>query len=218
MTVPCENNDVGAHLWVFAGIAAVVIVVPGPDTALVTKNAVLHGRRAAIGTALGVNVGLSVWVLASAFGVASVIRASDTAFTALKLIGAAYLIWLGAQALRAARAGGSHGSAERGERRALDGRGGFRQGLLSDLANPKIGAFFTSVLPQFAGAGRSVLLPFLVLGGMFVMMGVVWLCAYALVAVRASAILRRPRVNAAIDRLSGAILIAFGVRLALERR
>jgi RhtB (resistance to homoserine/threonine) family protein len=210
---------VGAHLWVFLGISAVVIVVPGPDTALVTKNALLHGRRAALGTAFGVEAGLSVWTLACAFGVASLIEASDTAFTALKLIGAAYLIWLGVQALRAARRGGSHATQAGLEQRpALSGRGGFRQGILSDLANPKIGAFFTSVLPQFAGSGHAVLVPFLALGGLFVLMTVVWLCCYALVAVKASEFLRRPRINAAIDRISGAILIGFGIRIALERR
>jgi RhtB (resistance to homoserine/threonine) family protein len=201
------------------GIAAVVIVVPGPDTALVTKNAVLHGRRAALGSSLGVNAGLAVWTLASALGVASVVRASDVAFTALKLIGAAYLVWLGAQAIRRARPTADPGANDAlGERRILDGRGGFRQGVLSNLANPKIGAFFTSVLPQFVTSGHSVLVPSLVLGGLFVLMTLVWLCGYALVAVRASALLRRPRVKAAIDRLSGAILIGFGVRLALERR
>jgi threonine/homoserine/homoserine lactone efflux protein len=208
----------GAHLWLFLGIAVVVIVVPGPDTALVTKNAVLHGRRAAMGTALGVNAGLSVWVLASAFGVASLVRASDVAFTALKLIGATYLIWLGIQALRAASHGGSHASAGQPDRAILSARGGFRQGLLSDLANPKIGAFFTSVLPQFTAPGHSVLVPFLLLGGAFVLMTVAYLLLYVLVAVRASALLRRRRVSATIDRLSGAILIGFGVRLALERR
>jgi threonine/homoserine/homoserine lactone efflux protein len=186
------------HLWLFFGIAAVVIVVPGPDTALVTKNAVLHGRGAALGTAFGVEAGLAVWTVASA-------------------LGAAYLVWLGLQALRAARLGGSHSDPDSARRNHLDGRGGFRQGLLSDLANPKIGAFFTGLLPQFAGRGHSVLLPFLSLGGLFVLMTVVWLCAYALVAVKASALLRRRRVSAAIDRLSGVILIGFGVRLALER-
>jgi RhtB (resistance to homoserine/threonine) family protein len=206
------------HLWLFLGIAAVVIVVPGPDTAVVTKNAVLHGRRTAMGTALGVNTGLSVWVMASALGVASVVRASDVAFTVLKLIGAAYLTWLGVQALRAARRGGSHATTEQGDRTTLDGRGGFRQGLLSDLANPKIGAFFTSVLPQFVAPGHSVLVPSLLLGGLFVLMTVAWLCAYVLVAAKASDLLRRRRVSATIDGLSGAILIGFGIRLALERR
>jgi threonine/homoserine/homoserine lactone efflux protein len=207
------------HLWLFVGIAAVVIVVPGPDTAIVTKNALLHGRRAALGTSFGVSTGLAVWTVASALGVASIVRASDTAFTVLKLIGAAYLVWLGIQALRAAGQAGSHsGDGEPVRRAALDGRGGFRQGLLSDLANPKIGAFFTGLLPQFAGPGHSVLIPFLVLGGLFVLMTVVWLCGYTLMAVKASAVLRRRRVKAAIDRVSGVILIGFGVRLALERR
>lgn len=206
------------HLWLFVGIATVVIVVPGPDTAIVTKNALLHGRRAALGTSFGVSTGLAVWTVASALGVASIVRASDTAFTVLKLIGAAYLVWLGIQALRAAGRVRSDPDRESARRTALDGRRGFRQGLLSDLANPKIGAFFTGLLPQFAGAGHSVLLPFLVLGGLFVLMTVVWLCGYALAAVKASAVLQRPRVKAVIDRVSGAILIGFGIRLALERR
>ena len=209
---------VGAHLWVFVGIAAVVIIVPGPDTALVTRNAVLHGRRAALGTALGVNAGLSVWTVASAFGVASLVRASDIAFNALKLIGAAYLIWLGVQAFRAARRGGTHAGAEGHPREALDGRGGFRQGALSNLANPKIAAFFTSVLPQFVSPGHGVLLASLALGAVFVLMTLAWLSAYALVAVKASNLLRRPRVSASVDRLSGLVLIGFGVRLALEHR
>jgi threonine/homoserine/homoserine lactone efflux protein len=209
---------VGAHIWVFLGISAVVIIVPGPDTAIVTKNAVLHGRRAALGTAFGVEAGLSIWTLACAFGVASVIEASDSAFTALKLIGAAYLVRLGVQALRAAHRGGSHATAERPAGASFSALGGFRQGLFSDLANPKIAAFFTSVLPQFAGSGHAVLVPFLMMGGLFVLMTVGWLCTYALVAVKASALLRRRRVSTAIDRLSGIVLIGFGVRLALERR
>ena len=209
----------GAHLWLFVGIAAVVIVVPGPDTALVTKNAVLHGRRAALGTAFGVNAGLSVWTVAAAVGVASAVRASDVAFNVLKLIGAAYLIWLGARAIREARHAGDRETRDRpADRPTLDARGGFRQGVLSNLANPKIAAFFTSVLPQFVSPGHSVLVPSLVLGAVFVAMTVAWLSAYALVAVKASAVLRRARVKAAIDRLSGVILIGFGIRLALERR
>lgn len=213
-----DSGTVIHHLWLFVGIAAVVIVVPGPDTAIVTKNALLHGRRAALGTAFGVETGLAVWTVASAFGVASLVRASDTAFTALKLIGAAYLVWLGVQALRAPRRRGTHPDEEPARRAALDGRKGFRQGLISDLANPKIGAFFTGLLPQFAGPGHSVLIPFLALGGLFVLMTVIWLCGYALVAVKASEVLRRPRVRAVIDRASGVILIGFGIRLALERR
>ena len=205
------------HFPIFLGVAALVIITPGPDMAIVTKNAVLHGRRAALGTSFGVNAGLAVWTLASALGVASLVRASATAFTVLKLIGAVYLIWLGIQALRAA--GTRTADAGAGPtRKVLDARDGFRQGMLSNLANPKIAVFFTSLLPQFIGPDRSVLVPFLLLGGVFVLMTLVWLSAYSLLAVRASAVLQRPRVRAAIDRLSGVVLIGLGVRLATEHR
>jgi RhtB (resistance to homoserine/threonine) family protein len=210
---------VGVHVLVFIGVAAIVIVIPGPDTAVVTKNVLVHGRRTALGTSLGVSAGLLVWTLAAAVGIASVVRASEVAFTVLKLIGALYLVWLGVQALRAARHAGaaeeaSHGSA----RPALGTLGGFRQGLFSDLANPKIGIFFTSLLPQFVDPGRPVLLPFLALGAVFALMTVLWLFAYCLVAARAAETLQRPRVRAALDRFTGVVLIAIGLRLATEHR
>ena len=96
--------------------------------------------------------------------------------------------------------------------------GGFRQGLFSDLANPKIGIFFTSLLPQFVDPGHPVLVPFLALGAVFVLMTVVWLSAYCLVAARAAETLTRPRVRAALDRFTGVVLIAIGLRLAVEHR
>lgn len=208
----------GAHLLVFIGVAAVVIVVPGPDTAVVTKNVLVHGRRAAFGTSLGVSAGLSVWTLAAAIGVASLVRASAVAFTVLKLIGALYLVWLGLQALRAAGHPDSGAALRSANKPAMGALGGFRQGFLSDLANPKIGIFFTSLLPQFVDPGHPVLLPFLALGAVFVLMTVVWLSAYCLIAARAAATLQRPRVRAAMDRFTGVVLIALGLRLAIEHR
>lgn len=210
---------VGAHLLVFIGVAAIVIVVPGPDTAVVTKNVLIHGRRTALGTSLGVGVGLSVWTLAAAIGVASLVRTSAVAFTALKLVGALYLVWLGLQALRAAgHAATSEQASVAAARSTMGWLGGFRQGLLSDLANPKIGAFFTSLLPQFVDAGRPVLLPFLALGAVFVVMTLVWLVVYCLIAARAAETLQRPRVKAVLDRITGIVLIAIGLRLATEHR
>jgi RhtB (resistance to homoserine/threonine) family protein len=203
---------------VFIGVAAIVIVVPGPDTVVVTKNVLMHGRRVAIGTSFGVSAGLLVWTVATAVGVASLLRASAVAFTVLKLVGALYLIWLGVQALRAAGHASSSGEDQQSGSRAIGALGGFRQGFFSDLANPKIGVFFTSLLPQFVDPGRPVLLPFLVLGAVFVLMTVLWLCAYCLIAARAAQTLQRPRVKAALDRVIGIVLIAIGVRLATERR
>jgi RhtB (resistance to homoserine/threonine) family protein len=208
-----------AHFLVFLGVAAIVIVVPGPDSAVVTKNVLMHGRRTALGTSVGVSAGLSVWTLAAALGVASVLRTSALAFTVLKLVGALYLIWLGVQAFRDASQVKSSRTAPRTKApRPMGIRGGFRQGFLSDLANPKIGIFFTSLLPQFVDPGRPVLLPFLLLGGVFVLMTVLWLVAYCLVAARAAESLMRPRVKAALDRVTGTVLVALGLRLATEHR
>ena len=203
----------------FVGVAAVVILVPGPDTAVVTKNVLLHGRRTALATSVGVSAGLSVWTLAAAVGLASLVRASAIAFTILKLVGALYLIWLGVQAWRAARqAPGDPASSAAGTRSAMGPLGGFRQGLLSDLANPKIGVFFTSLLPQFVDPGRPVLLPFLLLGAIFVLMTLLWLVAYTMIAARAAETLQRARIRAVMDRVTGVVLIAIGLRLAAEHR
>jgi RhtB (resistance to homoserine/threonine) family protein len=209
----------GLHLLVFIGVAAIVIIIPGPDTAVVTKNVLIHGRRAGLGTSLGVSAGLAIWTIAAAVGVASLVRASEIAFTTLKLAGALYLVWLGIQALRAAgREAGDEPAIRAMGAPAMSARAGFRQGCLSDLANPKIGIFFTSLLPQFVSAGHPVLLPFLVLGAVFVVMTVLWLAAYTLVAARAAETLKRPRVRAALDRVTGVVLIAIGLRLAAEHR
>lgn len=146
-------------------------------------------------------------------------RASAVAFTVLKLVGACYLAWLGLQALRAAwRREGPAISGDGQPRRALSVLGGFRQGLFSDLANPKIAVFFTGLLPQFVSSRHAVLGPFLLLGGLFVLITLIWLCSYALLAARVSTVLTRPRVKAAIDTVTGLVLVGFGVRLALERR
>jgi threonine/homoserine/homoserine lactone efflux protein len=162
---------------------------------------------------------LLIWTGAAAFGVAALVRESEVAFTILKLAGAVYLVYLGAQALLASR---RHAATEPIARIDPGRRGGavlgFRQGLLSNLANPKIAVFFTSLLPQFVSSREPVLLPFLLLGTLFVAITLVWLCAYALLASKISEVLTRPPVRAALDRLTGVVLIGLGIRLALERR
>jgi RhtB (resistance to homoserine/threonine) family protein len=209
---------VQANIPAFLGVAAFILVTPGPDTALVTKNALIHGRSAGLATSFGVAAGLLVWTIASALGIAAVLHASATAYETVKLIGAVYLIWLGVQALRTAgRPVAAHGDALGGNRR-VDARRGFRQGLVSNLANPKVAVFFTSLVPQFIGHGRHVLLAFLLLGGLFVAMTLAWMTGYALVAAKAGGLLTRPRIKAALDRITGLILIALGLRLATEPR
>jgi threonine/homoserine/homoserine lactone efflux protein len=185
-------------------VSAVVICTPGPDTALTLRNTLLGGRANGLRTAQGVAVGQALWTLAASAGVAALVAASQPVFVAVRVVGAAYLVWLGVQALRAAVRGRSSEDTPRGS------SAGFRQGLLSNLANPKMAVFFTSLLPQF-GTGFGELL---VLGLVFATMTLVWLSAAALAIARTSRVLVRGRVRRALDAFSGLALAALGVRLA----
>jgi RhtB (resistance to homoserine/threonine) family protein len=201
----------------FLAVAVVVVVTPGVDTALVTRNALLYGRRAAVATAVGVNVGIAFWTVAASIGLAAVVAASVEAFTMIKLAGAVYLVYLGLQALRASRRSGQE-RPEAAPRAPITRRVAFRQGLVSNLLNPKIAVFFTSLLPQFVGSGGVVAARLALLGALFNLIGVAWLLSYAVAAARGRAVLSRPRLKRLLDRVSGMVLVALGARLALEHR
>ena len=198
------------ELLAFLGVAVVVIVTPGQDTALTVRNTLAGGRRAGVRTATGVVCGQAVWALAASVGVAALLVASEPAFVALKLAGAAYLVFLGGQALLAAvRRRPAHF-----ESAGRTGGSELRQGLLSNLGNPKMAVFFSSLLPQFGGSFGVLL----ALGLLFCALTLTWLSAYALVIARAGDVLRRPRVRRAIDAVTGTALVALGVRLATTDR
>jgi RhtB (resistance to homoserine/threonine) family protein len=196
-------------------VSVLLIVIPGPDTAVVTRNALLSGRRPGVAAAVGVSIGLVFWTVAAALGIATLLRASGVAFDALKVVGALYLVWIGVQLLRARETPGTSSgpSVTRGH-----GTRALRQGLLSDLGNPKVAVFFTSFLPQFVHGNGAAFGPLLVLGGIFAALTLVWLAAYGIAVGRASAVIRRPRVRKTLDRFTGLVLIGFGIRLAFEHR
>jgi threonine/homoserine/homoserine lactone efflux protein len=195
-------------LAAFLGISILVIVTPGQDTALTIRNSLLGGRRAGVLTAAGVAAGQAVWALATSIGIAALIVAFEPAFVALKLAGAAFLIYLGGHALlRALR--GEVAEARSGGRHAP-----FRQGVISNLGNPKMAVFFTSLLPQF-GESFAALFG---LGLLFCSMTFVWLTAYAYAVAKAGDVLRRPAIRRVFDAALGAVLVALGIRLATERR
>ena len=199
-----------AELAGFLAVAAVVICTPGQDTALTIRNALLGGRGSGLATAAGVALGQVCWTIAAAAGVVAVLRASQPAFTALRLAGAAYLVYLGLQSLVAALRRREHRLAQA---RATSGSS-LRQGLVSNLANPKMVVFFTSLLPQF-GASFSVLLGY---GLLFSLLTGVWLAAYGITVARARRVLERERVRRAFDAATGTVLVALGVRVATSQR
>jgi threonine/homoserine/homoserine lactone efflux protein len=191
----------------FVVLAVAVICTPGPDTALTIRNTLLGGRANGLRTAQGVAVGQALWTVAASAGIAALVAASQPVFTAIRIVGAAYLVWLGLHVLTAAVRGRRHEEHPRGS------TAGFRQGLLSNLANPKMAVFFTSLLPQF-GTGFGELLG---LGLAFSAMTLAWLTAYALAVARTKRLLVRGRVRRALDVVTGLALVAFGARLATER-
>ena len=202
-------------LLAFVAVSAVVIATPGQDTALVIKSTLAGGRAGGVATALGVITGLLVWVLATSVGLAALVVASERVFLGLKVVGGAYLVYLGVRSLaRALRGRGDELPVA--SARELRRGAAYRQGLATNLANPKIAVFFTSLLPQFAPDGAFVQV--LGLGLLFCAMGLVWLTGYALAVDRASGLLRRPLVRRALDAVTGVVLVALGLRLATERR
>ena len=200
------------ELAAFLAIAVVVIVTPGQDTALTIRNTLLGGRAAGVATAAGIVSGIACWTLAASAGLAALLVASEPVFVALRLAGAAYLVYLGLQALRhAIRPAGP--AVDRAAGSPLGPPRAFRQGLLSNLGNPKIAVFFTSLLPQFGSSFWSLLAH----GLLFCSLGLVWLSAYALAVARAGDLLRRTRIRRSLDALTGTVLVAFGIRLAADR-
>ena len=201
-------------LLAFFAVSAVVICTPGQDTALTIRSTLAGGRRSGIATAAGVALGQAVWTVAASAGVVALLSASEPAFRALKLAGAAYLVYLGAQSLHAAIVRRAHSAAPGRLGRDLDPGRALRQGLLSNLGNPKMAVFFTSLLPQFATDGSFVVL--FLLGLLFCAMTFAWLTLYAAAVARAKRLLGG-RVRRALDAVTGVVLMALGLRLATDR-
>jgi len=210
-----------SNFLAFIGLGALVIVVPGPDTALTIRNTLFGGRAAGIATGAGVVAGQAVWALAASLGMVALLVASGPLFLAIKYTGAAYLMLLGVQALRAAllppRDDDGKGAMPL-RAKPLTPAAAFRQGMISDLGNPKIALFFASLLPQFVPAGEASFWAFMQLGLVFSAMTFAWLAAYAVVIAKAGDVLLRRNVRRGIEAVTGTVLIALGLRIAAEQR
>jgi len=200
------------ELAAFLGISILVIVTPGQDTALTIRNTLLGARPAGFATAGGVAAGQACWTVTASVGLAALLVASEPIFVALKLAGAAYLVYLGLQALRHAIRPVAQ-AVDRGAGSPLAPDRAFRQGLLSNLGNPKMAVFFTSLLPQFGSSFWSLV----ALGLLFCALTLAWLSAYSFAVARAGDLLRRPRIRRWLDAITGTVLVAFGIRLAADR-
>ncbi|MEV6685323.1 LysE family translocator [Streptomyces sp. NPDC051130] len=198
------------QLLAATGVLTLLTLVPGPDMAIVTKRAVSHGRADGLRTVGGISVGLLLWGALTVAGLAALLAASAEVYLVVKLAGAAYLCYLGVQSLR-------HAGAEPGvwaERADPPGGSAWRTGLISNALNPKIAVFYTGLLPTLAPAGLRPAVGMALLVAVHVLLTLLWLGTYVYVLSRARRFFTRPRVRRALDRVTGAVLIAFGMRVA----
>ena len=202
------------QLLPFIGLAIAVVVIPGPDMALVARNVFRHGRAAGYATSLGICTGILGWAIAAALGIATILATSSVAFTILKFAGAAYLIYLGISTLRSR----DDVTLERTDGApTLPARQAWLQGLLSSLLNPKLGVFFLTLLPQFIAPGDPAALRALQLALVFDLIGLAWLLIYSAMLAAIDDALGRSGPRRFIRWVSGTVLVALGLRVAFER-
>lgn len=212
----------------YAGLIVLLTITPGPDMLLVLRNGLRGGSSLAWATGVGCCTGIAMHALAATIGLSAIVAASAEAFTVLKLAGAAYLVWLGATTIAAtvgARGGKSEALRELARARGagqvatgLDRRTAFRQGLLSNLLNPKIAILFLTLLPQFIAAGEPRVQTTAVLAATFILIGLTFMRLFSLAVGAIARLLERGWIGAWIERTAGALLAAIGVGVALEKR
>jgi len=203
----------------FALVAALMTVSPGADTFLVVRNSLRGGRDDGWATVVGICCGLFAHALLSALGGSAVLAHSAAAFMLLKVAGACYLAWLGIQSLRSAARGGTVAAPVPGVAPArVPGGRSFREGFLTNLLNPKVIVFYLALLPQFISPGDAVLAKSLLLTAIHFVEGILWLGFVAWGVDRSRRHFLRPALRRWMDALCGTVLMALGVRLALQQR
>ena len=207
----------GIHdYWLFVATGVLLNLTPGQDTLYILGSSIAHGRRAGVASALGICAGCIVHTLAAALGLSAILATSATAFTVVKLAGAAYLIYLGVAALCASAApiSADPSGVE------LSVAAAFRRGVLTNVLNPKVALFSLALLPQFIDSDSpSKVAAFVALGATFITTGTVWCVTLALAASRIRAFfVRKPQAFTWVARASGGLFVLLGVRLALSER
>ena len=208
-------------LVAFGLVAALMTITPGLDTLLVLRASATGGRAAGVAAAIGISTGVIIWAAASAIGLTALLAASKLAYDVLCIAGAAYLCWLGARALWSVRRhatpveDGAPTDVVVGEQWTI-GRA-LRVGLTTNLLNPKVGAFYLSVLPQFLPTTVNPLGGSLALASVHVAEGLLWLSLLAFLVTRARGWLTRAAVRRRFEQATGVVLVALGLRLALDR-
>lgn len=196
----------------FTLAAGLLVLLPGPDTVVILRSIVRGDRRRGVATVLGIQTGLLLWITVTVLGLAALLRATEAAYTVLRIVGAAYLVWLGAQSLLAR---GARLDARQSGHSPLGGTG-YWAGLLSNVLNPKVGVFFVTFLPAFVPSGAAAVPTLLLFGAVFIALNLAYQLPLVWLAERVTQLVSRSRVRRAMDVVTGTVLVGFGIRLATE--
>lgn len=194
----------------YLAAASLLTITPGVDTAMVLRAATINGARTAAMAAVGIGLGCLAWGAAVSFGLGALLQASELAYTLLKFAGAAYLVWLGARLILAPR----DSLAAQGDTPQLEEWVALRRGFLTNMLNPKVGVFYVTFLPQFIPTGASVGSYSFFLTAIHVALGMIWFALLIAATAPLARLLTSGSVIRTLDRLTGGVFVAFGVRLA----
>jgi RhtB (resistance to homoserine/threonine) family protein len=204
------------NFYLFVIMAILLIILPGPDTAIATNNTLTVGRAGGIKTILGTCCALMIHTLAAVVGLSAIIVKSAMLFSVFKYVGAVYLMYLGIKTLWALKSKKAS-SAELAAENKYVNKSCFKQGFLTNLLNPKVAVFFLTFLPQFVDGGSNTFVPFLTMGMTYTVLTALWFVFYVYLVNQISAFMKKPRTQAVFEGLTGTVLIGFGVKLALEK-
>lgn len=194
-----------------------LIILPGPDTAIATKNTLTVGRMGGLKTALGTCCALLIHTSAAVLGLSAIIVKSALLFSVFKYVGAVYLIYLGVKTLWSLKKKEEAASVEMNTKKQFENTSCFKQGFLTNILNPKVAVFFLTFLPQFVESGSNTFMPFLLMGITYTVLTSIWFLLYVYLINQISAFMKRPKAQNIIEGVTGTILIGFGIKLALEK-
>lgn len=205
------------NFYLFVLMCIFLIILPGPDTAVVTKNTLIDRRIGGLKTSLGIICALLIHTFAAVLGLSAIIVKSAVLFSIFKYAGAVYLIYLGVKILWSLRKKDAAASVEMTAISQPKNTSCFKQGFLTDILNPKVAIFFLSFFPQFVEPGNGTFVPFLIMGITFTLLSAIWLFIYVYLINQIGAFMKKPKVKNVIEGITGIIIIGFGIKLAMEK-
>ncbi|MFE4810059.1 LysE family translocator [Peribacillus simplex] len=205
------------NFYFFIIMCILLIILPGPDTAIATRNTVTVGTSGGFKTMFGTCCALLIHTSAAVFGLSAIIVKSALIFSIFKYVGAVYLVYIGFKTLWGLRNKQVAAAADMSVKSKYENQSCFKQGFLTNLLNPKVAVFFLTFLPQFVNPGNDTFLPFLIMGITYTVLTALWFVFYIYLLNQISAFMKKPRTQAIFEGITGMVLIGFGIKLALEK-